>query len=135
MPDTTRRALLFAAAATPAAAMLAPSAALAGEGAAKADSNFFVLGDFTVNVPGRRRGYLVLSVTVEATPGKSEGLRDISPRIQDAVLRRLMAMSEQGVLQPNSTDPLTIKDALFETITKLRPESVKDVLLTRILYS
>lgn len=117
----------------------APLAARAGEAPAGPPkvADFVPLGDFTINVPdsGHRRAYLVLSITVEAATGTGDGLQDIAPRIQDAVLRRLMTMSEQGVLRPNQTDPLAIKDALFEVISKLHPDGVKDVLITRILFS
>ncbi len=110
----------------------------AGEVPAKPkEAEYVQLGDFTVNVPAsrNRREYVVMTVTLEAAPGTADKLKDISPRVQDAVLRRLMAMSEEGALKPNQTDPLTIKDALFDTISKLKPDCVKEVLITRLLYS
>lgn len=134
MSAMTRRALLAT------ALMLTPALALAGEGgegAPKKVADFVQLGDFTINVQGvgRRREYLVLTVTVETPAGDAQKLQDISPRVQDAVLRRLMMMSDEGALKPNHTDPMVIKDALYDTISKMSPDSVKDVLITRILYS
>ena len=136
MSALTRRALLTTAFAG------IPVIALAGEGGEdkdkpKKEAEFISLGDFTVNVKGvgRRREYLVLTVSVETPVGTGGKLNDIVPRVQDAVLRRLMMMSDEGLLKPNQTDPLAIKDALYDTISKLKPESVKDVLITRILYS
>jgi flagellar basal body-associated protein FliL len=138
MTAAIRRALLTAAAfsALVGAAVL-PAPAFAAEGGAPKTAEFVPLGDFTVNVPvpSRRREYLVLSVTLEAPAGHADGLKDIAPRLQDAVLRQLIAMSEQGALRPDQTDPLAIKDALFETINKVQPDGVKDVLITRILFS
>lgn len=100
-------------------------------------AEFVPLGDFTINVPtaGRRREFLVLTVTVETAPGEADKLQAMSPRVQAAILRQLMLLSSEGVLKPNQTDPLTIKDSLYEAISKTQSGPIKDVLITRILFS
>ncbi len=117
--------------------MLATGSALAAEEKGPQKSEFLSLGDFTVNLPpqGRRPGYVVIGVTVEAQTAAINTLKAIAPRVREVVLQRLMDMSSRGQMQPGRTDPLQLKDALTVTITKLQPEGVQDVLITRILYS
>ena len=49
-------------------------------------------------------------------------------------MRRLMAMADRGVLQPNHTDVIAVKDALMTSLSELQPKNVKDVLIVRLLY-
>jgi len=46
----------------------------------------------------------------------------------------LMAMADSGVLQPDHTDLAAVKQALISSISKLQPDSVRDVLIVRLFY-
>jgi flagellar basal body-associated protein FliL len=131
-----RRRTLIAALPLLAAALPAAAASKSEEGAAP-KNEFLSLGDFTVNLPpaGRRPGFVVIGVTVEARTDVVNVLKAIAPRVREAVLQRLMDMSSRGQIQPGRTDPLQVKDALSATLTKLQPEGIRDVLITRILHS
>jgi flagellar basal body-associated protein FliL len=125
-----------------AAAPVLAAPILAGPARAETDKppmkrEFLSLGDFTVNLPpqGRRPGYVVIGVTVEADTAAIATLKAIAPRVREVVLARLLDMSSRGEMQPGHTDPLQVKDALTATIIKLQPDGVNDVLITRILYS
>jgi flagellar basal body-associated protein FliL len=115
---------------------LVPAAA-AAEAAAKKETEYLPLGDFTLNLPqeGRRTGYVVVGLTIEARPDAAAALKAISPRVREAVLGRLMDMTSRGEIRPGHTDSLALKDNMLATITKLQPEGVRDVLITRILYT
>jgi flagellar basal body-associated protein FliL len=96
---------------------------------------YISLGEFTVNLPGGEAlTYLVVAVTIEVAPEAATDLRDIMPRLKETIIRRLMAMADRGALQPGHTDPLMLKTSLLETVGKLRPNGVRDVLITRLLY-
>lgn len=141
MPSFCRRSLMTLAGCVLSAAVLVaapPARAEGGSEKAEKTADFVVLGDFTINLPSqsaRRRGYMVVSITIETAPGTGGTIKDITPRVKEAVLQRLMAMSERGQLRPDQTDPLVIKDTMFETIAKFNPSGIKDVLITRILYT
>jgi hypothetical protein len=131
-----RRLLLAATLMLPAA--LAPTSfAFAEEEKKKKEFEYLPIGDFTINVPtdSRHPSYVVVGVTVEARPDAAAVLKDNAPRVKEAVMRRLMDMAAHGEMQPGRTDALTLKDALLETLLKLQPEGLHDVLITRILYS
>ncbi|HTR16096.1 MAG TPA: flagellar basal body-associated FliL family protein [Acetobacteraceae bacterium] len=136
-----RRALLLAAllvAGVAGASPILPSApALAEDAATPAKVNFIPIGDFTVNLPlaGHRTGYLLISVTVQATNDAAASIQAMMPRYKEAVMRELMVMSDRHILQPDQTDPLIVKDALMAVISKLQPSGVQDVLITRLLYT
>ena len=68
------------------------------EEAAPSKPTYLVLGEFTVNMPGDDSplGYIVVGVTVEAMPAAVGELRDITPRLKEAVMRRLMVLAERG---------------------------------------
>jgi flagellar basal body-associated protein FliL len=106
------------------------------EEAAPSKPTYLVLGEFTVNMPGDDSplGYIVVGITVEAMPAALGELRDITPRLKEAVMRRLMVLAERGALQPGRTDPAALKTALIDSIDRLRPDSVRDVLITRLIY-
>ncbi|HWL84077.1 MAG TPA: flagellar basal body-associated FliL family protein [Roseomonas sp.] len=133
-----RRALLTAAA----AAMLLPAvlgSALPAhaEEAPKKEFEYVTLGDFTVNLPSgsRRMSYVVVSVTLETKAAQTQQFRDLSPRLKQAVLQRLMAMSVRQELRPGRTDPGVLRDNLFDSLAQLQEEGLKDVVITRLLYS
>ncbi len=111
--------------------------ALASEQPAGPPKPVFVpLGEFTINLGGRSEqfGFVVVSVTVQVVPEAAGGFRDIMPRIKEAVMRRLMVLAERGALLPGQTDPLILKEVLAETLQKVKPDSVQEVLITRLMY-
>jgi flagellar basal body-associated protein FliL len=119
-----------------AALLLAPAGAIAAE-AAKKEFEFLALGDFTVNLPsaGRRMSYVVVSVTLETRSELLQGFKDVSPLLRQAVLRRLMAMSERNELRPGATDPGMLRDRLYDSLAQVREDGLKDVVITRLIHS
>jgi flagellar basal body-associated protein FliL len=119
-----------------AALLLASSGAVAAE-AAKKEFEFLALGDFTVNLPsaGRRMSYVVVSVTLETRSELLQGFKDVSPLLRQAVLRRLMAMSERHELRPGATDPGMLRDRLYDSLAQVREDGLKDVVITRLIHS
>ena len=121
--------------------LLATAAALSPAGTARAADGpdkpaFVALGEFTVNLPpgNDTLTYLVIDVTVEAMPDAAAALSEIMPRLKEAVVRRLMAMAAHGDLQPQRIDLAVIEKSLLEGIGKVRPNSLRDVLVTRLLF-
>jgi flagellar basal body-associated protein FliL len=98
--------------------------------------NFLPLGEFTINLHSEeiRFDFVVVSVTLEVAPEAANTLRDVMPRLKEAVMRRLMAMADQGALMPGHVDTLILKTMLTDTLHKINPDAVRDVLITRILY-
>lgn len=78
--------------------------------------------------------YAIISITIDAVPTAASDLRAVEPRIKETVMRRLMAMADSGVLQPEHTDLVAVKEALVNVISKILPNSVRDVLIVRLLY-
>jgi flagellar basal body-associated protein FliL len=120
-----------------AAAVLAPAAGAQAAEAAKKEFEFVPLGDFTVNLPssGRRMAYVVVSVTLETRSEETQGFKEVSPLLRQAVLRRLMAMSERNQLRPGQTDPNLLRDSLYDSLAQIREEGLRDVVITRLLHS
>ncbi len=117
------------------AAPLAP--AMASEAAPRKEFEFLALGDFTVNLPGtnRRMAYVVVSVTLETKSDQTQSFRDLSPRLKQAVLRRLMAMSERQELRQGRVDPAQLRDSLYDSLAQVQEEGLKDVVITRLIHS
>ncbi len=116
---------------------LAASPVLAAEeeGAKKPKARFINLGDFTVNLPdGSSSGYIVIGITLEVQPEALADMKDLTPRLKDIVVRRLMTMAQSGMLQPGRTDPLILKTSLSDSLAPVRPDSLKEVLITHLLY-
>jgi flagellar basal body-associated protein FliL len=109
--------------------------AVAEEGS-KSKPSFISLGEFTVNLPddGGAMGYVVIGITLEVAPEAANDFNDITPRLKDLVISRLMGMAAQGMLAPGHTDLVMIKTSLFDGVAKLRPDSVREILITRLLY-
>ncbi len=78
--------------------------------------------------------YAIIGVTIDAVPSAASDLRAVEPRLKEAVMRRLMAMADSGVLQPEHTDLAAVKQALISSIATLQPDGVRDVLIVRLLY-
>jgi flagellar basal body-associated protein FliL len=114
---------------------LTPGTAWAEEHAAPRPA-YIALGEFTINLPARNEqlSYAVISITIEAVPEAATDLRAVEPRLKEAVMRRLMAMADRGVLQPGHTDLDAVKQALMSSLSELQPNSVRDVLIVRLLY-
>jgi flagellar basal body-associated protein FliL len=114
---------------------LVPGTAWAEEHAAPRPA-YIALGEFTINLPAKNEqmSYAVISITIEAVPEAATDLRSVEPRLKELVMRRLMAMADRGVLQPSHTDLGAIKQALMSSISELQPNSVRDVLIVRLLY-
>jgi flagellar basal body-associated protein FliL len=132
-PGLSRRSVL----ATPAVIVsFCRFGSAAAEEARKAKPMFVSLGEFTVNLPddGGAMAYVIIGITLEVTPEAAGDLNDITPRIKDLVIRRLMVMAAQGMLAPGHTDLVMIKASLFDGVVSLRPDSVREVLITRLLY-
>jgi hypothetical protein len=79
-------------------------------------------------------GYAIIGITIDAVPSAASDLRAVEPRLKETVMRRLMAMADSGVLQPEHTDLAALKQALISSISSLQPGSVRDVLIVRLLY-
>jgi hypothetical protein len=97
---------------------------------------FLSLGDFTINLPGEdgELSYVVITVTLEVTPSAANQLKGVEPLLKEAIMRRLMVMADHHMLQPGRTDPLVVKASLLDCIAAIQPDSVSDVLITRLLY-
>jgi flagellar basal body-associated protein FliL len=122
-------------AAAPVAATL--PRAEAAEAAPKKEFEFVALGDFTINLPsaGRRMSYIVVSVTLETEAEQTQQFKDLQPRLKQAVLQRLMAMSERQELRPGRTDPSLLRDSLFDSLARIQEAGLRDVVITRLLHS
>jgi hypothetical protein len=114
---------------------------LAGPGAAYAEEQpvrpaYVSLGEFTINLPVKdgMMSYAIIGITIDAVPAAASDLRALEPRLKEIVMQRLMAMADSGVLQPDHTDLVAVKQALVSSISKLQPDSVRDVLIVRLLY-
>ena len=118
--------LTFAATAMPAAA----------EQQEVAKPAFLSLGDFTINLPADDGdlSYVVISITLEIAPSAAMQLKGLEPRLKEAIMRRLLIMADGHVLQPGHTDPLVVKASLLDSIAAVQPNSIRDVLITRLLY-
>lgn len=136
MIGLSRRAGLILAGLGCCAPLLAPGVSVAAEQQAAPRPAYIVLGDFTINLPGAgdQLSYLVISITIEAAPEAASDLRAVEPRLKETVMRRLMTMADRGVLQPGHTDPLVVKQSLQASLDEVEPKSVRDVLITRLLY-
>jgi flagellar basal body-associated protein FliL len=115
---------------------LAMGPSMAAEGPKK-EFEFMALGDFTVNLPAssRRMAYVVVSVTLEMKTENMQGFKDVSPLLQQAVLRRLMTMSERNELRPGQTDPGLLRDSLYDSLSRVREDGLRDVVITRLIHS
>ncbi|MFC3126121.1 flagellar basal body-associated protein FliL [Pseudoroseomonas globiformis] len=120
-----------------AAPVAAMTPARAAEPAPKKEFEYVALGDFTVNLPnsGRRMSYIVVSITLETETNQSQSFRDLQPRLKQAVLQRLMAMSERQELRPGRTDPSLLRDSLFDSLARIQEAGLRDVVITRLLHS
>ena len=97
---------------------------------------FLSVGDFTINLPedSEQLSYVVISITLEVAPGAASELKGLEPRLKEAMMRRLLIMAERRVLRPGHTDTLVVKASLLDCVTALQPNSIRDVLITRLLY-
>jgi hypothetical protein len=97
---------------------------------------YISLGEFTINLPvkGGMMSYAIIGITIDAVPSAAADLRAVEPRLKETVMRRLMAMADSGVLQPDHTDLAAVKQALISSISNLQPDSVRDVLIVRLLF-
>jgi flagellar basal body-associated protein FliL len=94
---------------------------------------FVELGDFTVNVG--KHTYLVLTLNLEILPDHKNAVEALMSRIKDAVVFKLFGLRDSGALKAESIEPTVIKDAIFDAISKVVPDAVKEVLVTRLLTS
>lgn len=133
MPPLPRRLLvgLLPLLARPALASAPPPAA------PRSGTEYVPLGDFTVNLPttGRRHQYLLIAVSVEVQADAAQGFRDINPRLREAVLLQLMTLSHRGQLKPGVIDPGALRDELFASLSRVRTEGLKSVVITRMMHS
>jgi len=133
----TRRALLLSFPLLP--LMAAPAFSRTEINPPRREVEFIALSPFTVNLPvpptARRRDFVIIAVTLETQPDVASHIREQMPRVQDAVLRRLIDMSARGLLRPNATDPLVVKDSIFDVVSRFQRQGVRDVLITQILHS
>jgi flagellar basal body-associated protein FliL len=116
---------------------LAVQPAAAGEEPAGPPKPVFLpLGEFTVNLHDKdaQFGFVVVGVTLEVVPESANALKDVMPRVKEALIRRLMAMADRGALAPGETDPVVLKASLADALQKINPDGIRDVLITRLLY-
>jgi flagellar basal body-associated protein FliL len=97
---------------------------------------FVVLGEFTVNLHDKdaQFGFIVVGVTLEVAPEMANAIKDVVPRLKEALTRRLMALADHGSLTPGETDPVILKASLADALQKINPDGIRDVLITRLLY-
>lgn len=116
--------------------LLMPRVPFAAEVQTPARPAYIALGDFTINLPGHgdQLSYVVISITIEAAPESAADLRAVEPLLKETVMRRLMTMADRGVLQPGHTDPLVVKQSLLSSLEGLHAGTVRNVLITRLLY-
>src|SRR5258708_5170108 len=78
------------------------------------------LGEFTINLPvrGGMMSYAIIGISIDAIPSAATELRSVEPRLKETVMRRLMAMADSGVLQPEHTDLAAVKLALIAGISE-----------------
>ncbi len=97
---------------------------------------FLPLGEFTVNLHDKdaQFAFIVVGVTLEVVPELASALRDVMPRMKEALTRRLMAMADRGALAPGEADPVILKASLADALQKINPDAIRDVLITRLLY-
>jgi flagellar basal body-associated protein FliL len=97
---------------------------------------FLALGDFTVNLHDKSAqfGFIVVSVTLEVAPELADSLKGVTPRLKEALTRRLMVLADRGALTPGETDPAILKESLADALQKINPNGIRDVLITRLLY-
>ncbi len=107
-----------------------------GESAGPPKPVFLPLGDFTVNLHDKNAqfGFIVVGVTLDVVPELANSLKDVTPRLKEALTRRLMALADRGSLMPGETDPVILKASLADALQKINPEGIRDVLITRLLY-
>jgi flagellar basal body-associated protein FliL len=117
--------------------MLMATPGQAAEETPKKEFEYIPLGDFTINLPvaGRRMSYVVVSVTLETDAAHSQPFKDLQPRLKQAVLRRLISMSERQELRPGHTDPSQLRDNLFDSLAQVQEAGLRDVVITRLLHS
>lgn len=130
----SRRLLLLGALALPAGPALAAGG---GDAAPRSGTEFVPLGDFTVNLPhqGRRHQYLLVGISVEVQADAAQAFKDINPRLREAVLQQLMRMSQRGQLKQGTADPAQLRDELYATLVKVRPDGLRSVVITRMMHS
>jgi flagellar basal body-associated protein FliL len=97
---------------------------------------FLALGEFTVNLHDKNAqfGFVVVGVTVEVVPESANSLKDVMPRLKEALTRRLMALADHGSLTPGEVDPVILKTSLADALAKVNPDGIRDVLITRLLF-
>lgn len=135
MPVPRRRAALLGASLL----LLARPALASGGGAEtpRSGTEFLNLGEFTVNLPsiGRRHQYLMVGISLEVQADAAQGFRDINPRLREAVLQALMTLSQRGQLRQGVVDPGALRDDLYASLTRVRAEGLKGVVITRMTHS
>ena len=94
MPMISRRQLMVLSCLSAVPVGLYRASALAGEekeGDAK--PSFLSLGEFTVNLHDKNAqfGFVVVGVTLDVAPESANSLKDIMPRLKEALTRRLIA--------------------------------------------
>jgi flagellar basal body-associated protein FliL len=137
MPHSNRRQVMSLAALSFLFAFLAARVGHAEEAAAPPPKQVFLaLGDFTVNLPDKNGqfGFIVIGITLDVAPPSANLLREITPRLKEALTRRLMAMADRGALTPGETDPVILKASLADALQKVSSDGINEVLITRLLY-
>jgi flagellar basal body-associated protein FliL len=137
MPFLKRRQLmlLFCCSSLPAGLFGVPGAA-GEEKDGDSKPAFLSLGEFTVNLHDKNTqfGFVVVGVTLDVAPDSANTLRDIMPRLKEALTRRLIVLADRGALAPGATDTEILKVSLAEALQKLNADGIRDVLITRLLY-
>jgi flagellar basal body-associated protein FliL len=139
MREITRRGLVRLAALGLCVGFTAPVPAWAEEGEEKSGPPkpaFLSLGEFTVNLKDKdgQFNFVVVSVTLDLAPDQANALRDIQPRLKEAITRRLMLLADRGALAPGETDPTIVKASLSDALQKVAADGIREVLITRLLY-
>jgi flagellar basal body-associated protein FliL len=106
------------------------------EGDADGKPTFVSLGEFTVNLHDKNAqfSFVVVGVTLDVLPEAATMLKDIMPRLKEALTRRLIALAARGALAPGETDTEILKASLTDALQKIKADGIRDVLITRLLY-
>lgn len=138
MPPPDRRQLMLVAALSLLSHLFEtrPVRAEEAEKAGAQKQSFLPLGDFTVNLRGKtgQFEFVVVGVTLDVVPQAAGHLKEIMPRLKEALTRRLMALASRGALMPDETDPVMLKASLADALQKVELDGIKEVLITRLLY-
>jgi len=109
-----------------------------GEGAEQQHEYVKLTNDFVVPVMklGKVSSLIVMSLSIEVTPGLAERVYDIEPKLRDGFLQVLFDHANSGGFDGSFTDGanlILLRQALNETARRIFGKEVTDVLILSIV--